>query len=167
MPSNTPLTDAINALTTYSNTVTGASDTTLSDAVATLAAGYGGGGGIELVDLATQYEWEIGAVNGATGNTYPANKTANVARLRPKYLIATQCLPYRFSMNWGGGEWVAQYAQYGDDGKSKVNFSVITADTDLPTTHPYIVVVLRHSNGTTAMNVSDVDIMKPKLTLIE
>lgn len=42
--SGTPLTDAINALTTYSNTVTGASDTTLSDAVATLAAGYGGGG---------------------------------------------------------------------------------------------------------------------------
>lgn len=39
-----PLTDSINALTTYANTVTGASDTTLSDAVATLAAGYGGGG---------------------------------------------------------------------------------------------------------------------------
>ena len=45
MPSTTPLTDAINALTTYANTVTSASDTTLSDAVATLAAGYGGGGG--------------------------------------------------------------------------------------------------------------------------
>lgn len=42
MPTTTPLTDAINALTTYSNTVTGASDTTLSDAVATLASGYGG-----------------------------------------------------------------------------------------------------------------------------
>lgn len=42
--SGTPLTDAINALTTYSNTVTGASDTTLSEAVATLASGYGGGG---------------------------------------------------------------------------------------------------------------------------
>lgn len=41
----TPLTDAINALTTYANGVTGASDTTLSDAVDTLAAGYGGGGG--------------------------------------------------------------------------------------------------------------------------
>lgn len=41
--SGTPLTDAINALTTYSNTVTGASDTTLSEAVATLASGYGGG----------------------------------------------------------------------------------------------------------------------------
>ena len=44
MPTTTPLTDAIEALTTYSNTVTGASDQTLSDAVATLAAGYGGGG---------------------------------------------------------------------------------------------------------------------------
>ena len=44
---STPLTDAINALTTYSNTVTGASDTTLSDAVATLAAGYGGSGYVE------------------------------------------------------------------------------------------------------------------------
>lgn len=42
---STPLTDAINALTTYANGVTGAYDTTLSDAVATLAAGYGGGGG--------------------------------------------------------------------------------------------------------------------------
>jgi len=38
----TPLTDSINALTTYANEVTGASDTTLSDAVHTLASGYGG-----------------------------------------------------------------------------------------------------------------------------
>lgn len=44
MPTETPLTDQINALTTYANTVTGASDTCLSDAVATLASGYGGGG---------------------------------------------------------------------------------------------------------------------------
>lgn len=48
----TPLTDAIEALTTYANTVTGASDTTLSDAVATLASGYGGGG-ISIDDIAT------------------------------------------------------------------------------------------------------------------
>lgn len=39
----TPLTDGINALTAYANEVTGASDTTLSDAVETLVAGYGGG----------------------------------------------------------------------------------------------------------------------------
>lgn len=42
MPTTTPLTDAINALTSYSNTVTGHTDQTLSEAVATLAAGYGG-----------------------------------------------------------------------------------------------------------------------------
>jgi len=40
---STPLTDSINALTTYANEVTGQSDTTLSDAVHTLASGYGGG----------------------------------------------------------------------------------------------------------------------------
>ena len=51
----TPLTDAINALTTYSNTVTGASDTTLSDAVATLAVGYGGGG-VDFMGKAHEYE---------------------------------------------------------------------------------------------------------------
>ena len=39
----TPLTDGINALTAYANEVTGASDTNLSDAVHTLASGYGGG----------------------------------------------------------------------------------------------------------------------------
>lgn len=41
---STPLTDSINALTAYANEVTGQSDTTLSDAVHTLASGYGGGG---------------------------------------------------------------------------------------------------------------------------
>lgn len=53
MPS-TPLTDAIVALTTYANTVTGESDATLSAAVETLADGYGsGGGGLELLEELT------------------------------------------------------------------------------------------------------------------
>jgi hypothetical protein len=42
MATTQPLTDAITALTTYANGVTGASDTTLSDAVRSLADGYGG-----------------------------------------------------------------------------------------------------------------------------
>lgn len=46
--STTPLTDAIEALTRYANETTGASDTTLSDAVGTLVAGYGGGGGSSI-----------------------------------------------------------------------------------------------------------------------
>ena len=54
-----PLTDAIEALTTYANSVTGKTppDTTLSDAVATLASGYGGGGsGMMLIDTLTVTE---------------------------------------------------------------------------------------------------------------
>jgi len=43
--SDMPLTDGINALIRYANETTGASDTTLSDAVESLVAGYGGGGG--------------------------------------------------------------------------------------------------------------------------
>lgn len=39
---STPLTDSINTLTTYANETTGASDTTLSDAVGRLCEGYGG-----------------------------------------------------------------------------------------------------------------------------
>jgi hypothetical protein len=42
---NRPLTDAIDALTAYANSVTGESDTNLPDAVRTLADGYGQGGG--------------------------------------------------------------------------------------------------------------------------
>lgn len=42
------LTDGIEALTTYANGVTGESDTTLSDAVASLSEGYGQGGGSGL-----------------------------------------------------------------------------------------------------------------------
>lgn len=55
MPTATPLTDAINALTQYANETTGQSDTTLSDAVGTLVAGYGGGGGggISLLETIT------------------------------------------------------------------------------------------------------------------
>ena len=49
---STPLTDSINALTTYANEVTGASDTNLSDAVHTLASGYGQGG-VNYLDYAS------------------------------------------------------------------------------------------------------------------
>lgn len=56
MPTTTPLTDAIQALTTYANETTGASDTTLSAAVGTLVAGYGGGGGWSSTGIATKAE---------------------------------------------------------------------------------------------------------------
>lgn len=73
---STPLTDSINALTTYANEVTGASDTTLSDAVYSLASGYGGGSASNVVTGTFK-----GTTTGAAmdvdipyaGNGYPLN----------------------------------------------------------------------------------------------
>lgn len=58
---STPLTDGINALTAYANETTGASDTTLSDAVGRLCDGYSGGDNtfsnlFEIVDSVTLQE---------------------------------------------------------------------------------------------------------------
>lgn len=155
-----PLTDAINALTTYANTVTGASDTTLSDAVATLASGYGGSNDIELSD---QGLWEVGATNGQIGQTFSANERTNDARLRLKYPIYIGGGSYKFTMNWDNGAWVAMYQFYGSDKKSKTNFTTMTSDTIIPSNYPFLAVVLRHGDGTTAMNVSDISIMQPIL----
>ena len=55
---STPLTDSINALTTYANEVTGASDTNLSDAVYSLAEGYGQGGGVSITNGMVITEWD-------------------------------------------------------------------------------------------------------------
>ena len=66
-----PLTDAITALTRYANETTGASDTTLSDAVETLVAGYGQGGGGSVSQDAEGYivlPVDGGANNVATGS---------------------------------------------------------------------------------------------------
>lgn len=71
-----PLTDAINALTTYANSVTGASDTTLSEAVATLANGYGGGGG----------SFDTGTVTG-DGTTTSGWTRFNVSKLCTHFII--------------------------------------------------------------------------------
>ena len=54
-----PLTDSILALTRYANETTGASDTTLSDAVETLVEGYGQGGGGDDTPLIHVYDVTI------------------------------------------------------------------------------------------------------------
>lgn len=77
MPTATPLTDAINALTTYVNETTGASDTTLSDAVGTLVAGYGGAGGISIDDIAQNIEPSGAITLGSGVTTIGANAFRN------------------------------------------------------------------------------------------
>lgn len=68
-----PLTDAINALTTYANTVTGSSDTNLSDAVATLASGYGGVGTLPRL---LNFETVTPTENASSSNKIQLNLTA-------------------------------------------------------------------------------------------
>lgn len=68
------LTSRIQALTTYANGVTGESDTTLSDAVATLAEGYGSGG-YSLASIASKTE-----PSGGIGDR--CERSPNGSRLR-------------------------------------------------------------------------------------
>lgn len=124
----------------------------------------GGTGNTLSVDLASFYQWEIGAVNGATGNTYDASKTANTARLRGSTLIKTNNIPFTLSANWGGGEWVVQYARYDSNQKGASGFTLLTSDSVISAT-PYIAIVCRHSDGSTAMNVSDIVTIAPKLSI--
>ena len=66
----TPLTDAITALTTYANGITGKSDANLPDAVRSLADGYGGGSGLEYEEgTYTPSVNEIPTINFANSHT--------------------------------------------------------------------------------------------------
>lgn len=101
-----PLTDAINALTTYANGVTGASDTTLSDAVRTLADGYGGGGGGYTFSWATVQKVTVGAntiTNMADAKTYFSNYDICVLMSEPttrnQVVILTDHIPFRYRDN--------------------------------------------------------------------
>lgn len=75
---STPLTDSINALTTYANEVTGGSDTNLSDAVHTLASGYGGGG--------SGLEYETGTYTAAADGN-PSISFANTHLAAPAIIV--------------------------------------------------------------------------------
>lgn len=83
-----PLTDGINALTRYANSVTGASDTTLSEAVATLANGYGQSGGGSEWQLLKDYTLEAeGLLQVAVTNI--SVKQIKVIMIQPKSYSST------------------------------------------------------------------------------
>lgn len=109
--------------------------------------------------------WEVGAVDGGTGQQYQNKKLNNTARLRGIYLVSTANIPFNLSANWDNGEWTIMCAEYGADGKGRTQFTtVLTADGQLPIA-PYLAFVIRHSDGTTAMNVSDINTINPILTI--
>lgn len=109
--SGTPLTDAINALTTYANTVTGQSDTDLSSAVATLASGYGGGGSNTLVLVA----------GGANAFNFPST-TPNI-----EYVVVASGtgLGSRFSLWDTSGTFPAKYYFSNESASLPVTDSVL------------------------------------------
>lgn len=77
---STPLTDAITALTTYANSVTGASDTNLNDAVHTLADGYGQGGEVTPVP---QKQVNFIDYDGTILYSYTSSEFERLAELPP------------------------------------------------------------------------------------
>lgn len=92
MSSTTPLTDAINALTTYANEITGQSDTTLSDAVESLVDGYGGGGSAgglanlaDVIDTKKTFGYMLSAMKN--GNTKGGTVTFTTAFANTEQLI--------------------------------------------------------------------------------
>ena len=62
---STPLTDAINVLTTYVNGITGKSDTNLPDAVRSLTDGYGGGSLPSVISAIDGGEFTVSADTAA------------------------------------------------------------------------------------------------------
>lgn len=136
-----PLTDAINALTRYANETTGASDTTLSDAVRTLCDGYGGGGGglftlLEETTLAeeqrafdidtTQYaqEYDVLIVTGDV--TVPANDWIYVTQ------NGTSGGSYTGSVNEYTGlfaVWIRGFQTHNVIAKASANTGISIADT--------------------------------------
>lgn len=87
------LTSRIQALIAYANEVTGASDTTLADAVATLAEGYGSGGGYSIEEIASNQEPSGHIVvngNVATNAFYNKNR---ITSIHVKGQVSTNSLP--------------------------------------------------------------------------
>lgn len=110
------LADGITALTTYSNSVTGEQDENLSDAVRSLADGFGGGGSFEYeegtytpatdelptITFANSHSKapdiiifaDVSAQASATGNTLTSFTYVNV------FAIFGNPLPYTASVSW-------------------------------------------------------------------
>ena len=86
------LTSRIQALTAYANEVTGESDTTLADAVATLAEGYGQGGGYSVDDIALNLEPSGSIVVNGNVATYAFYNKNRITSIHVKGQITTNSL---------------------------------------------------------------------------
>ena len=114
---STPLTDRIEALTAQANAKTGASDTTLTDAVGTLIAGFGGGGtDIVVVDDTVNLSPELAnmffdLVNGEIGKIYAVNLKQAKTEVVHQQALAMIFAKYDASSNCIGG--MIRYNSFG------------------------------------------------------
>lgn len=106
---STPLTDRITALTAQANVVTGASDTTLTDAVGTLIAGFGSGGSdIVVVDDTANLSPEIAnmffsLIGGEIGKIYAVILKQAASKVVHQQALAMVFAKYDASANYIGG----------------------------------------------------------------
>ena len=105
---STPLTDRIAALTTQANAVTGASDTTLTDAVGTLMAGFGGGSDIVVVDDTADLSPEVAnmffsLIGGEIGKIYAVILKQAASEVVHQQALAMVLMKYDSSANCIGG----------------------------------------------------------------
>lgn len=106
---STPLTDSINALTTYANEVTGTSDTNLSDAVHTLASGYGGGSATLITKTITAngtYSAEDDSADGYSSVTVnvPSGGASSWTKVaETSYQVSTTSTPGTTVATWATG----------------------------------------------------------------
>lgn len=96
----TPLTDAITALTTYANEITGESDTTLSDAVRSLADGYGQGGPLTLIGTKT-FEGLSDYTDTSTWDVYDTNIDIKNTDYAYGLIVITSDAAITTSTEWG------------------------------------------------------------------
>lgn len=103
-----PLTDAINALTRYANETTGADDQTLSEAVGTLVAGYGQGGG-------DMWQTLYDATTEADGNLQVAVTNISVHEIKvviiEPYSYTSSAVVYIVPNNPNGTHWDKGYGR--------------------------------------------------------
>lgn len=156
---STPLTDGINALTQYANEVTGASDTNLSDAVYTLAQGYGGGStptgmSISLITKPYNSTWSVTNDLGEVPDTIvliPVNTPSGTGQDYPHIIIGLSTLNnygytnYHGMMKlWENSSGKTDYTQNiggWDADESSINF---TGNTNSISPQDYILIAYKY-----------------------
>jgi len=141
------LTSRIQALTAYANEVTGESDTTLADAIATLAQGYGQGGGFDINDLADG-TFPVGVITIDTALSLAGHAFAFKSDIMGALLKSPTILDYRCFESCTNLAWVDVSKTLGQTGYNGINTATFIYCSALNT------IILRGSGISTLSNAN-------------